>query len=143
MNEGYYIKPNGEKVYFDPESTTYLDGIPMTKLVVPDGVIFLSCEFNGLKELILPEGILSVSCNNNNLTQLILPDSVEYAWCDNNQLTELIVPNNIFFLTCYHNKIKNVKLPTNKLITIWPDLNSIDLVELKNNKPKTPIMIYA
>jgi rRNA-processing protein FCF1 len=81
------------------------------KLIVPEGVKFVYCDDNKLKELIIPEGVEWVSCKNNKLTELALPESVKYVYCDNNKLKELILPKGVKYVYCDNNKLKELILP--------------------------------
>jgi len=77
------IDTKGKRREFDClDGRLYCWGNQLRELILPMGVIYVSCNGNQLTELIIPMGVKSVHCRSNQLTELILPDSVEYLYAD-------------------------------------------------------------
>ena len=63
MKKGYYITSKGKKVILKSEKIINVSNMDIIELVLPDGVLWVSCEHNKLETLILPDGIKTVWCD--------------------------------------------------------------------------------
>lgn len=111
-NQSYYISKGKKCIIDENQNISDLSSKSITKIKLNNGIIYLICAVNQIKELVLPDQLKKLCCTYNQIKELKLNKNLEILICHDNQINELYLNEKLERLLCDMN-VKLYNIPKN------------------------------
>ena len=133
----YYAKQSDiDSLVFPPNTKELMIlGDYIDKLIIPDGVTYVSADRIGLKEIYVPDSVKYLYLSDNFLTQLELPSGIEKVEANLNYLEHVRFrgqPDQLFSLELEDNRLEDIDFNPPKTLEVF----NVKKNRFQNFRPK-------